>query len=298
MIARAAECATISSSTADRAWRAARRRSGTSRRRSSARDGRGRQLLQEVRGALARGQSWQARAPRRQHHVEAAQVVHREGSEREAELHQHAIDLGRGGALLQQEQRLARAPRRACGWPRNPRRHPTRTATLPSRLPSFMSVAITSGAVVGSAHELEQAHRLRGIEEMHAGDIGGALWRRAPARSGPGTRCCSRGWRRACTPGRAGEDCLLRGQVLGDRLDHEVNGGKICVAAGHSDEREAAGWHQPAQGCRGPRVPRRRCRLALRTAARMPRSCVRAPLPGCRRSQGTWRCRDPSTLCR
>src|SRR5580704_8644473 len=69
------------------------------------------ELLDEVRGALARGQSRKARPPRRQHHVEAAQIVDGKRAERKAELHQHAVDLVRQGTLLQQKQRLTRAAR-------------------------------------------------------------------------------------------------------------------------------------------------------------------------------------------
>src|SRR6185369_4123875 len=58
------------------------------------------QLLEQVRGALARGEARPARLARGEHDIQAAQVRDRERSERKPELHQHAVDLLGLRALL------------------------------------------------------------------------------------------------------------------------------------------------------------------------------------------------------
>ena len=102
-----------------------------------------------------------------------------------------------------------------------------RIGVLPIRSPNANAVSNGSSAVELGAHDLDERHQRRRVEEVHADD---ALRPRRGGRDlGDGER---RGVRREhgvgpADPVELGEELPLRLELLDDRLDHEVAVGEV-----------------------------------------------------------------------
>ena len=120
----------------------------------------------------------------------------------------------------------------------NPSPAPTSTATFPSRLPSLSSVAATCGAVAGVRTELQQAHGLRGVEEMHTGHICGRPEACASVARSRNEVLLARMAPALHTAASRANTSLFAVQVLRDRLHDQVRAPKVCVVQGEPDQRE------------------------------------------------------------
>ena len=132
------------------------------------------QLLEQVRRVLARGQPRPARLARGEHDIQAAQVGDREAARAESRTPTSTRSTCSGSAPSSSMNSASRERRDSMRLATKPSPAPTSTGTLPRRRPSFRRVATDFGGGVGRAHDLQQAHRVRGIEEVHARHLPGA----------------------------------------------------------------------------------------------------------------------------
>jgi hypothetical protein len=197
-----------------------------------------RQLLEQVRRLLALGEARAPCAAGCQHHIEPTEIGNRKWAQREAEFHQHLVDLRRRRAFLQHEQRLARAPRQqAIGHEALARPHQHRDLAEALAERHEGRDHLRGGA--GVAHVLNEPHEVGRIKEVHARDICGPR-----GDAGQLIQVEERGVAHQNGPGPAhpiepGEDRLLQGEVFGHRLDHEVGLMQLLVCVRFSDQSRA-----------------------------------------------------------